>query len=356
MNRIGKISCAIAVLAMSLAEIGTAFAQVPAKRQFGGQPLPAAMKPEVHGFYSKGCIAGAVAIPVDGPHWQAMRLSRNRRWGHPTLIGIIEDLSYKAKKDGWNGIMVGDISQPRGGPMLTGHRSHQLGLDADLWFMPMPDRRLTFKERENLSAVSVLKKGGVHVDDSRWTNAHSKLLYHAASYKQVERILVHPGVKKKLCDTVKGDRSWLNKIRPYWGHHYHFHLRIGCPPDSPNCRPQDPTGSGTGCDSSLDWWFDVAFKPKKKKKTEDTAKKAKPKKRRELVLSDLPKACATVLKATAQNLEAATHQIKETAFAAPQIELPEVSAASIMLSKSIEGSDSTLSGLEIPVPTPRPRQ
>ncbi len=351
MNRIDII---IGICSTVLLAGGIVHAEVPAKKQFGGQPLPAAMAPKVHGFYSKGCIAGAMAIPVDGPNWQAMRLSRNRRWGHPALIKIIEDLSYKAKKDGWNGIMVGDISQPRGGPMLTGHRSHQLGLDADLWFMPMPDQRLTYKEREDLSAVSVLKKDSVYVDDSRWTRAHTMLLYHAANYKAVERILVHPGVKKKLCDTVEGNRSWLNKIRPYWGHHYHFHLRIGCPDGSPGCQSQQGTGSGTGCDSSLDWWFDVAFKPPKKPKKIDTPKKEKPKKRRELVLSDLPKACTAVLKAPATDLETATLKIRETAFAAPEIKLPKVSAASIMLSKSIESAGSTLSGMEIPVPTPRP--
>ena len=177
--------------------LGIAQAQTPAKRLFGTKELPAKLQPAAHGFYTNGCLSGGIAIPVDGPNWQAMRLSRNRRWGHPDLIRIIEDLSYKAKQDGWNGLMVGDISQPRGGPMLTGHRSHQMGLDADIWFNPMPNKRLTYQERENLSAVSVLKKGSVYVDKARWTRAHTMVLYHAASYDQVERILVHPGVKKQ---------------------------------------------------------------------------------------------------------------------------------------------------------------
>ena len=138
---------------------------IPAKKLFGSQVLPAAIKPRVHGGYTRGCIAGATAVPYDGPNWQAMRLSRNRRWGHPTLVKILEDLSIKASKKGWNGLLIGDMSQPRGGPMLTGHRSHQIGLDADIWFTPMPDKRMTYKERENTSAISVLKSKSFYVDE-----------------------------------------------------------------------------------------------------------------------------------------------------------------------------------------------
>ncbi len=328
-------------------------AETPAKRLFGKERLPAKLQPQVHGFYTKGCLSGAVAIPIDGPNWQAMRLSRNRRWGHPDLIRIIEELSYKGKSDGWYGLMVGDISQPRGGPMLTGHRSHQVGLDADIWFNPMPEKRLSFKEREEISAVSVLKKGSVYVDDSKWTRSHTMLLYHAASFPEVERVLVHPGVKKKLCDTVKGNRKWLNKIRPTWGHHYHFHVRIGCPKGSPGCKRQKSTGTNTGCnDGSLDWWFNVEFGPKKKP-AKPSAKKTKP--RKQLRLTDLPQSCQLVLSAEAENLDEATFKIQEAAFTAPNIKLPKFSAANAFTSRPIEASAGRLQdNALIPVPTKRP--
>ena len=35
--------------------------------------------------------------------------------------------------------------------MITGHESHQIGLDADIWLTPMPNRLLTCKEREDLT-------------------------------------------------------------------------------------------------------------------------------------------------------------------------------------------------------------
>ena len=146
-----------ALLAALALAASPAFAEPPAKELFGAQKLPAQLAPQSLGFYSKGCLAGGVAIPVDGPHWQVMRLSRNRNWGHPNLIALLEKLAADGTKVGWPGLMVGDLSQPRGGPMLTGHASHQIGLDADIWMNPMPDRRLTRQEREDTSAVSMLK-------------------------------------------------------------------------------------------------------------------------------------------------------------------------------------------------------
>src|SRR6478735_2216464 len=54
------------------------------------------------GFYAKGCLAGGTALPIDGPAWQAMRLSRNRNWGHPELVKLVEKLAVDAKAgDSW---------------------------------------------------------------------------------------------------------------------------------------------------------------------------------------------------------------------------------------------------------------
>src|SRR3984885_9589842 len=94
--------------------------KLAAKELFGRKVLPAAMPTRVIGFYSKGCIAGAQPLPINGPTWQVMRLSRNRNWAHPEIVALLERLSAKVHKDaGWPGILVGDMSQPRGGPMFT---------------------------------------------------------------------------------------------------------------------------------------------------------------------------------------------------------------------------------------------
>src|SRR5262249_11949985 len=112
----------------------------PAKEIFARKIYPTPLEPRAIGFYSRGCLAGAVPLPITGPHWQIMRVSRNRYWGHPELIELLQRLSDKATNVGWPGLLVGDIGQPRGGPMLTGHASHQIGLDADIWLTPMPTR------------------------------------------------------------------------------------------------------------------------------------------------------------------------------------------------------------------------
>ncbi|MCY0093069.1 penicillin-insensitive murein endopeptidase [Hoeflea sp. J2-29] len=276
-------------------------ADQPAKQIFGAAKLPAILPPSPIGFYSKGCLAGGIAIPNDGATWQAMRPSRNRRWGHPDLVALVERLSREAAaQDGWPGLLIGDISQPRGGPMLSGHASHQVGLDADVWLTPMPNRTLSAQERESLSATSMLKPNTLYVDDRVWTAAHARLLMRAASYPEVERIFIHPGIKKKLCDTWQGDRSAMGKLRPYYGHHYHFHIRIKCPPGANNCRSQSPPAQSSGCDKSLAWWFtDEPWAPAKPKKNDKPAPK-----KREIQLSDLPAACAAVASAPGPATEA----------------------------------------------------
>lgn len=360
MNRLTlKSLSTLLVIATTIAPVGDVRAQPAAKQLFGNQKTSADLAPASHGFYSKGCLAGAVAMPVDGPTWQTMRLSRNRRWAHPTLIKTIEELSINAKRDGWNGLMVGDMSQPRGGPMLTGHASHQIGLDSDIWLTPMPDRRLTYAERETTSAISILKKGSLYVDDTRWNKTYERLLYNAAKFPQVERILVHPGVKKKLCDTVKGNRAWLNKIRPYYGHHYHFHLRIGCQPGSSGCKRQNSTGTDIGCGKNLNWWFKVALAPKKP----STKPKPKPKPPKITRLADLPKACTPVLRARGKSLANAEYKAPSlAAFTAPRLDIPKVDPLAVLSSRPIEAGAATgimKSGIKlpttnVPVPTPRP--
>lgn len=234
-------------------------------------------------------------LPVDGPAWQAMRLSRNRNWGHPDLVRYIERLAVDTRaNDGWPGLMVGDLSQPRGGPMRTGHASHQIGLDADIWFTPMPDRRLTPKEREDLAATDMLGTYKLTVDPAVWTPTQVKLVKRAASYREVERVLVHPAIKKALCDAAGSDREWLKKVRPYWGHHYHFHVRISCPPGSPTCAGQAPPPPDDGCGKELDDWFALLARPVKPEPLPDpTAPSTAPP--RSIRVDQLPGECRQVL-------------------------------------------------------------
>lgn len=271
----------------------------PAKDYFGAMKTPAPLQARAIGSYAKGCLSGGNALPVNGPTWQVMRLSRNRNWGHPALIQFLEDLAADAPSQGWRGLLVGDLAQPRGGPMTSGHASHQIGLDADIWLTEMPDRTLTREERENISAVSMLK-GPLNVagadrsvDPKKWSDSRARLIRRAASDPRVARIFVNPAIKKALCDFETGkDRSWLRTVRPWWGHDYHFHVRLACPAGSEGCKDQDVPPPGDGCGKELSWWLsDEPWVPKK------TSKPPKVVKKKPMALAALPPSCKQVLTA-----------------------------------------------------------
>jgi penicillin-insensitive murein endopeptidase len=264
------------------------YAETQAKQLFGAADVASSQKARSHGGYAKGCAAGLVELPETGPSWQAMRLSRNRNWGHPELIDFAQKLSGKAAKNGWAGLYFGDFSQPRGGPMLSGHRSHQIGLDADVWLYPTKRMNLSRSERENISAISMRRSNGAFVNN-KWTRAHHEVVKAAAQDKRVARIFIFPGAKVQMCNDEKGNRAWLRKIRPWWGHHYHFHVRLKCQKGSPNCVNQDPPPRGDGCADAQKWVDDILNPPPPPKNPPKVVK------RRELVLADLPKACHGVL-------------------------------------------------------------
>ncbi len=274
----------------------------PAKELFGHVKVPAQMKPQPYGSYAKGCLAGAERLPATGTTWQAMRLSRNRYWGHPALIEFIEKFAKTVtEKDGWPGLLVGDLSQPRGGPMMGDHASHQIGMDVDIWLNPMPDKKLSKYERENISAVSVIKNNR-EINPKIWTTKHAKLLRRAAMQKEVARIFINPAIKKQMCAWSKNqeDRSWLRKLRPWYGHHYHFHVRLACPNGAKNCKNQPAPPPGTGCDKELAYW--LSDKPYRRTPPKPGVKiKPKPPMR----LADLPKECVAVLNDSGEVKQAA---------------------------------------------------
>lgn len=263
-------------------------ATVPAKDLFGAAAWPSgSTEPRAVGGYAKGCLAGAWALPADGPGWQVMRPSRNRAWGHRRLVDFVGHLAGALTAEGWPGLLVGDLAQPRGGPMRTGHASHQVGLDVDLWLRPMPERRLRPDEREGLSAASVLRPGTLEVDPARFGPFQAAAIRRSATFPEVARVFVHPGIKRALCAASgPAGRDWLAKVRPWWGHDDHFHVRLHCPAGEPLCRGQERPPEGDGCGAELDWWFtDEPWRPR------DPAEPPP----RPVTLAELPAACRGVL-------------------------------------------------------------
>src|SRR6202007_1155063 len=233
-------------------------------------------------------------MPITGGTWQVMRLSRNRNWGHPETIALLKRLSVKVHKDaGWPGILIGDIGQPRGGPALSGHASHQIGLDADIWLTPMPDHLLSREEREDMSAVMMVAEDRLDIDPKTWTAQHWMVIRDAAKEPAVQRIFVNAAIKKALCREATGDRHWLEKIRPWYGHDYHFHIRMRCPSGASECHGQADQGGGEGCKpSDLAYWFkDSIIHPKQEPPKEAATIYSG------IKLAQMPAGCKTVLNA-----------------------------------------------------------
>lgn len=236
---------ALALLAMR------AEAQSPAPWAAAATPSPGASR--VFGTTNLGCLAGAAQLPPEGQGYQAVRISRNRHWGHPDLIRFTQDVAARSRATGNPDLWIGDLAQPRGGPMPNMHASHQTGLDVDIWLDLNPRPAMSRAAREEIDVATLVlpDQSGVN---GRFTPAHSRLIRLAAEHPMTDRVIVNHGIKRSLCEMHRGE-AWLRRVRPWRGHDSHMHIRIRCPAGSPECREGNPVPAGDGCDASLEWWL-----------------------------------------------------------------------------------------------------
>jgi penicillin-insensitive murein DD-endopeptidase len=228
-----------------------------------GRDTPAAGPLHIIGGQAAGCIAGAVRLPAEGPGFQTIHLSNSSFWGAPSTIVRLETLGEQVHAAGLGDVFVEDISRPRGGPLPGGHLSHQLGLDADVGLDVSPKHTLTPAEREAVQLPSLVRDDQRGINLARWTPQVVTLLHLAAGLPEVDRILINPAIKRQLCDEVRGDRSWLRLMRPWYGHAAHMHIGFRCPADQHDCVQAPPPPPGDGCDATLQWWFDQLDVPPK---------------------------------------------------------------------------------------------
>ncbi len=269
---------------LAAASAGAAEGPVARAADWAARSFPTEGPARAIGSTSLGCIAGAVALPAEGPGWQAIRLSRNRNWGHPATIALVAHVAGRARDAGLPDLWIGDLGQPRGGPLPWGHASHQSGLDADIWLDLRPKPLVPAARREELSIPSLVLPDGSGVDPARWTARHATLIRIAAEAPGLDRLLVNPAIKLRLCQDHRGE-AWLRRVRPWRGHDSHMHLRLRCPAGSPECRDIAPPPPGDGCDSTLDWWFSAE------------ARRPPPRPAQPGPPPRLPSACAAVLAA-----------------------------------------------------------
>ena len=242
---------------------------------------PSAGTAQVYGKYTAGCVAGAERLQPTEPGIRAMRLERRRNFGHPALLRYVRALGKHMVNEGFGAVLVGDLSMPRGGPTFTNHISHQSGLDADVWFRMHPaERLLGLPQRESLSATSFVDWPKRQLRPI-WGEAQTEMLHFTANRREVQRVFVSAVIKQHLCRTTRGERGWLAKIRPWYGHGDHMHVRLHCPPGSGGCTAQAAVPEGDGCDA-LDWWIN----PRPASKSKPSKPRAKP---------QLPAACQALL-------------------------------------------------------------
>lgn len=210
--------------------------------------LPTESKPEAIGEYALGCLSGAQTFTGQEKGIILSQTKRGRYWGHPDLINLLTRAGEEFHKKKMS-LIIGDLSQSRGGPTITGHNSHQTGLDVDVWFqMPSIKEKMSFKtiETEDMKPQSDLNADQI------------KMIQFFARDPSVERIFINPGFKKKLCSTsapYKLSADEHHRLRAWYGHDDHIHVRLKCPVDSPLCVSQKPIPDGDGCDENLEWWF-----------------------------------------------------------------------------------------------------
>ncbi len=238
---LGRIGAFLAALSLAFVTAPAAADWVEPWSTLAG---PSGGPPAIWGRYDQGCIGGAVALDLDGPGFQVIYPQRRRNYGHPETLDFVRDLGAAMQALGHGPINVADIGQVRGGP-ITGHASHESGLDVDVWYRldlaPLP-----VEERRGLGEVSAIGADGA-VDPAHWGEAQVALVRLAAEDPRIARIFVHAGVKADLCARDWPDRDWLRVLVPEPAHDRHMHVRLNCPADQPGCEGQAAPPAGTGC-------------------------------------------------------------------------------------------------------------
>jgi penicillin-insensitive murein endopeptidase len=227
---------------------------------------PTPGEPQVIGGVANGCISGAQALAESGPGYVSIRRHRNRFYGHPNTIRMIQELGEVQAKAGKQLVMIGDLSQPRGGIMSSKHRSHQNGMDVDIWLTltdSVEGAKVTAPEGQDPPSMLTPDNKS---PNQYWGSTQIRLIQTIAERPDVDRIFINGGIKKALCDTKHKDSPWMAKVRPWWGHNSHFHVRLKCPEDSPQCEQQKANPPGNGCGSELTPWLKPPFKQKEEKK------------------------------------------------------------------------------------------
>lgn len=215
---------------------------------------PVAGEPQSIGAFSNGCIVGAMPLDLQSTDYQVMRPEQRRYFGHPQLVSFIERLSQQVHQQTGGTLLVGDMGMPAGGRFSSGHASHQTGLDVDI-FLQLPKTRWTAAQLQRPQAIDLVRADGKGIKPAQWRPDVVQMIKTAAQDPDVTRIFVNPAIKQQLCIDAGSDRDWLQKVRPWFAHRAHMHVRLRCPLNSTQCQEQQAIPPGDGCGAELQSWF-----------------------------------------------------------------------------------------------------
>jgi murein endopeptidase len=218
-------------------------------------PVPKTKGSHAVGKPSDGALYGSQKIPAKGKAIGILpdHRARNRYYATEALVKLLTTTSTDFFKTYKRRVLVGDLSAKRGGK-ISGHASHQSGLDADLALF-----------YTNIKGKPVEAKGFTTLDDNGASN-NQKLFFDAnTTWLFVKALLAHPEVQVQyvflydplvqlLLEAAKQDgasdelleRVALIVRQPSDSskHDDHMHLRIYCPDDAEElCEQTGPVWS-----------------------------------------------------------------------------------------------------------------
>lgn len=225
---------------------GVAHADPPSRVHRGRNVVVARPSASV-GWPNHGSLDNARHLDASG----TVRILPGRvlQWGTDELVGLLERTAIRMKRPAQQPLTVGDLSARAGG-VISRHRSHQSGRDADIAFFartensrgdsrPAPPTDYVVFDRAGRSL-----DGTLHFDTARnWALVQTLLTDPRV---RVERLFVSTTLRALLLQHARATHASSRlvtlaantlvqpaRVSP---HDNHFHLRIACPSGDRQCH------------------------------------------------------------------------------------------------------------------------
>ncbi len=179
------------------------------------------------------------------------------QYGNTVIIDSVLQIGawLRTQFDGKYRLQVGDQSKSEGGK-LARHETHQNGLDADIAYLSTQPKESGHrsKAKHNRFREKFVKDGKLTAGFDLPKNY--TLLRYIVKTQDVSQIFLGCKVKEALLGFYPPDESpeertlLFSKLIAYPHHDDHFHLRLKCPIDNPECKNDPRKWKDVGCNLS----------------------------------------------------------------------------------------------------------